>query len=394
MNNKVELLAPAGDLEKLKVALLYGADAVFVGGKSFSLRAKASNFSDEDLIEGVKFAHSLNKKVHVTVNVIPENNEIDKMKEYVRFLSNIGVDAIIVSSLGLMKFIKDEKLPIEIHVSTQCSSSNSLSVSFYKRIGASRVVLGRECSLEDIKKIICETDLEIETFIHGGLCSGISGRCHLSDFYTGRKANRGACAHSCRWSYNLSSLNNENTFLFGCKDLCALEFVPDLIDAGVSSFKIEGRMKSLHYIASVVRAYRMVIDAYYAKKLNDKVFDLAYKELSRCESRNYGASFFKGEVLQSDMAYDLDSKTANHEFLGYVKNIGDEKIIFPKALLFVKEEYEIINPKNNLTKTIKIDKFYDRKGDFLDTRYVSDYCFFESDEKIVDYSILRRKTDE
>ena len=195
--NKVELLAPAGDLLKLKTALLYGADAVFVGGKSFSLRAKASNFSDEDLIEGVRFAHSLNKKVHVTVNVITENNEIEKMKEYVRFLSDIGVDAIIVSSPAIMKFVKDEKLPIEIHVSTQCSSSNSLSVDFYKKLGASRVVLGRECDINDIKSICSRTDLEIETFIHGGLCSGISGRCHLSDFYTGRKANRGACK---QWS--------------------------------------------------------------------------------------------------------------------------------------------------------------------------------------------------
>ena len=388
---KVELLAPAGDLEKLKVALLYGADAVFVGGKSFSLRAKASNFSSLDLIKGVEFAHSLNKKIHVTVNVVPEENELSRMLDYVKHLADIGVDAVIVSSLGLMNYIKKENIPIEVHVSTQASSSNSLSVEFYKSLGASRVVLGRECSLEDIKNIISKTDLEIETFIHGGLCSGISGRCHLSDFYTERKANRGACAHSCRWEYNLSSIDNQNTFLFGCKDLCALEFVPSLIDMGVSSFKIEGRMKSLHYIASVVRAYRLVIDAFYENRLDESVFEKAYLELSRCESRNYGSSFFKGEVFKEDMAYDLENKTANHEFLGYIKKEDNKNVIFPKSLLFVNEEYELISPSNNDTKLIKINKFYDSKGEMLDTRHVPVSCNFETDIVFEDYSILRRK---
>lgn len=387
--NKVELLAPAGDLLKLKTALLYGADAVFVGGKSFSLRAKASNFSDEDLIEGVRFAHSLNKKVHVTVNVITENNEIEKMKEYVRFLSDIGVDAIIVSSPAIMKFVKDEKLPIEIHVSTQCSSSNSLSVDFYKKLGASRVVLGRECDINDIKNICSRTDLEIETFIHGGLCSGISGRCHLSDFYTGRKANRGACAHSCRWSYSLEN-NEDKTFLFGCKDLCALEFVSDLIKANVSSFKIEGRMKSMHYIASVVSAYRMVIDAYYENRLDDKVYELAYEELSRCESRNYGASFFKGYIESKDMAYDLTNKMANNEFAGYLLNQDNKVRLYPKSLLSVGSELEIINHLSYKTEIVKIIKLYDHIGEFFDTRHVSDYCFVELDKTVEDYSILRK----
>ena len=387
---RVELLAPAGDLDKLKTALLYGADAVFVGGKSFSLRAKASNFSDEDLIEGVRFAHSLNKKVHVTVNVIPEDEELTRMKEYVRFLSSIGVDAVIVSSLAIMKFIKDENLPIEIHVSTQCSSSNSLSVDFYKSFGASRVVLGRECSLKDISSIINKTDLEIETFIHGGLCAGISGRCHLSDFYCSRKANRGACAHSCRWSYNLSSIDKENTFLFGCKDLCAIEFIPDLIKAGVSSFKIEGRMKSLHYIASVVRAYRLVIDNYYNGSLNEEIYEKAYSELAKCESRNYGASFFKGLIYPKDMAYEINAKTSNKEFVGYFIKKGEEVLLYPKALLNIETEYELINPYSFETKLIKLTKLYDHIGEFFDTRHVKDYCNVIVNEDIDDYYILRK----
>lgn len=388
--NKVELLAPAGDLAKLKTALLYGADAVFVGGKNFSLRAKASNFSDEDLIEGVNFAHSLNKKIHVTVNVIPEDNEFDRIKEYVRFLARIGVDAVIVSSISIMKFIKDENLPIEIHISTQCSSSNSLSVDFYKSLGASRVVLGRECSIKDISTIIKKTDLEIETFIHGGLCAGISGRCHLSDFYCGRKANRGACAHSCRWSYNLSSIDKENTYLFGCKDLCALEFVPSLIESGVASFKIEGRMKSLHYIASVVRAYRLVIDNYYKGTLTNEIYDLAYKELERCESRNYGASFFKGEIKPSDMAYEIDAKTSNKEFVGYFEKRDGEVLLFPKSLINIDDEYELINPHNFETKIVKFNRLYDKIGEFYDTRHVKEYCNADLNTEIGNYYLLRK----
>lgn len=389
---KVELLAPAGDLFKLKTALLYGADAVFVGGKSFSLRAKASNFSDEDLIEGVEFAHKLNKKIHVTVNVIPEDGEIDKIKEYIRFLASINVDAVIVSSIGIMKFIKDENIPIEVHVSTQCSSSNSLSLDFYESFGVKRVVLGRECSIDDISKIFKSSNLDVEVFIHGGLCSAISGRCHLSDFYTGRKANRGACAHSCRWSYNLSSIDNNNTFLFGCKDLCAFDSIPSLIESGVSSFKIEGRMKSLHYIASVVRAYRMIIDNYYNGTLNEVVYEKAYKELSRCESRNYGSSFLKEIINKEDMAYDLDAKTSNTEFVGFFIKNNDNTILYPKSLIYINDEYEMINPYNFDTKIVKITRLFDKIGDFYDTKHVKECCNVEVNEFVDSFYILRKVT--
>ncbi len=388
---KVELLAPAGDLDKLKVALLYGADACFIGGKSFSLRAKASNFSQDDLKEAVKFAHSLNKKIHVTINVILEKNEIEKVKEYIDFLVSIKVDAVIVSSLAIMNYIKEKNYPIEVHVSTQCSSSNSKSVRFYQNLGAKRVVLARECSLEDIKKIKKSSDVEIETFIHGGLCSSISGRCHLSDFYTGRKANRGACAHSCRWTYDLDSKDDGKPFLFGCKDLCLLEYVGQLIEAGIDSFKIEGRMKSLHYIATVVRAYRKVIDAYYDNSLNENVFEEAYQELSRCESRNYGTSFIKGYIEKEDMVNSLEDKEANHEFVGYVKKENNKVMLFPKQLVFKDNTYEYISPSNKNNRIIKVIKLFNKKGEeILDTRHDSLECEAEFDFQIEDYGIIRR----
>ncbi len=384
-----ELLAPAGDLDKLKVALLYGADACFVGGKQFSLRAKASNFSDAELIEAVNFAHQLNKKIHVTVNIIPDTQEIEKAKEYLLFLDKIGVDAVIVSSPYLMNFIKENKLRLEIHVSTQCSTSNHYAVKFYEKLGASRVVLARECSIENIKEIIDHSNVEIETFIHGGLCSSISGRCHLSDFYTGRKANKGACAHSCRWTYEV---DGKQDFLFGCKDLCTIPFFNRLLDLGINSFKIEGRMKSIHYIASVVRAYRYYIDAYMNNKLDDNVINYCYEELSRCESRNYGTSFFKGDVSKDDMV-QVNEKEANSEFVGFIKIINGKTFLFPKTLVFINKKYEIIEPNVIGHSLIDIKKMILDNQEVEDTRHVKDKIEIILDKEVSNYAILRKLKD-
>lgn len=385
--SKFELLAPAGDLDKLKVALLYGADAVFIGGKQFSLRAKASNFSLEEIEEAVCFAHSLNKKVHVTVNTIPDENELAAMKAYILELARIKVDAVIVSSPTLMEFIKENNLPLEIHVSTQCSTSNSFAIEFYKKsFNAKRVVLSRECSIEDIKKIKANTSLEIETFIHGGLCSSISGRCHLSDFYTGRKANKGACAHSCRWTY---TLDDEKTFVFGCKDLCTVSFFDKLLELGINSFKIEGRMKSIHYIATVVRAYRRYIDAYENNQLNDEVISYCNNELLRCESRNYGSAFFNGTIKKEDMVQE-DIKEANSEFVGYVRHIDGKTYLIPKTLIYVNSELELIEPGEIDKKIVSIKRMTLKDEEVLDTRHVVDKIEVEFDQNIKDYSILRK----
>lgn len=384
-----ELLAPAGNLDKLKVALLYGADAVFIGGKSFSLRAKANNFTLEEIKEAVIFAHNLQKKVHVTVNIIPSESELQNAKEYLLKLDEIGVDAVIVTSPALIEFIKQKNLNLEIHISTQCSTSNHFAVKFYEKMGAKRVVLARECSIDDIEKIINNTSLEIETFIHGGLCSSVSGRCHLSDFFTGRKANKGLCAHSCRWSYEI---DDNKAFLFGCKDLCTIPFFDKLLDLKISSFKIEGRMKSLHYIASVVRAYRRYIDDYLNNTLNKETIEFCYNELSRCESRNYGTSFFKGCIEKKDMV-EFESKEANNEFVGFLRIKDNKVILTPKTLITKDQTFEMIQPNKMTNTIIKVTKLILNGEEVEDTRHVKtdlEACF---DKDVLDYSILRKKID-
>lgn len=387
--SKYELLAPAGDLEKLKVALIYGADACFIGGKEFSLRAKAGNFSHADLIEAVVFAHNLNKKIYVTVNIIPNSEEIKNAKEYLLFLDSIHVDAVIVTSPTLISFIQEKKLNLEIHISTQASVSNSYALEFYKSLGAKRIVLARELSLENIKKIKEKTNIEIEVFIHGGLCSSISGRCHLSSFYVGRDANKGACAHSCRWNY---TLDDKQKFLFGSRDLCVLPFFYKLLSLNVASFKIEGRMKSLHYIATVVRAYRYYIDNFENGSLSQDVLDYCYEELSRCESRNYSTNFFKGYITPSDMV-EINENTANSEFKGYLKNENGKTYLYPKNLVKVNEVYEMISPGIKDCLYIKVLRLILDGKDENDTRYVKDKIEIILDHNVLDYAILRKSKD-
>ena len=249
MENKIELLMPAGDLTKLKVALLYGADAVFIGGVKFSLRAKASNFTIENIAEGVKFAHQLNKKVYVTVNIIPHVDDLEKIEEYLLALDGINVDAIIVSSLYIISLVNKLHLSLKAHVSTQVSSLNHEVANFYQEMNCPRVVLARECTLDEIKKIKRNSNCELEVFIQGGLCSSYSGKCTLSNYFVDRDANRGGCAHSCRWDYFLyqnDQLVSDKVFKIASKDLLGIDHVKDLIEIGVSSLKVEGRMKSVN----------------------------------------------------------------------------------------------------------------------------------------------------
>lgn len=322
--NKVELLAPAGNLDKAKIALIYGADAVYVGGKELSLRARASNFSREDLKELSSFAKEHQKKVYVTCNIIPHDEDLEGIEDYLRFLNEIRIDAIITSSLAIMMAAKKVAPNVEIHVSTQTSIANSYAISFYQSIGATRVVLAREVTIEEIKKIKRHTSLELEVFIHGGMCASYSGRCTLSNYMTSRDANRGGCAHSCRWNYRLIKRDKEinpkgEFFNMGSKDLMAIKEIPSLLKIGVSSLKIEGRMKSSYYIATVVRSYRMVIDNYYKNGfVKESIINQAQIEIMKAENRLTSCGFLEGMVTPSEQLYNIRNEEPTKEYVGYI----------------------------------------------------------------------------
>ncbi len=367
--NKVELLAPAGNLEKAKIAIYYGCDAVYVGGKEFSLRARASNFTRDDLKELCEFAHERNKKVYVTCNIIPHDEDFRGLDNYLEFLSDIKVDAIITSSLGLIMKAKRIAPNVEIHISTQTSIANSKAIKFYQTLGASRVVLAREVSLKEINQIKKNTSVDLEVFIHGGMCASYSGRCTLSNYMTKRDANRGGCAHSCRWNYNLikgkKQINlTSEYFNMGSKDLMALDQVEGLLKANVSSLKIEGRMKSPYYIATVVRSYRMAIDEYYENNnISQKTLDFLKKEINKAENRLTSCGFLEGMVTFNEQLYDVRNEEPTKEYVGYVLDYNSEKgeaLIEQRNYFCVGDTLEFFGPALNNTLFV-LDKMIDAK---------------------------------
>ncbi|HHU23966.1 MAG: U32 family peptidase [Bacilli bacterium] len=347
---KIELLAPAGNLEKAKIALLYGADAVFVGGKTFSLRARASNFERDDLSELVSFAHQRGKKVYVTTNIIPHDEDFQALGDYLSFLENIGVDAIIASSLALIEIAKKHAPNLAIHISTQTSTYNSSALKYWEKKGVSRVVLARELTIKELKEIVPKTPLELEVFIHGGMCAGFSGRCVLSNHMTMRDANRGGCAHSCRWNYYLYQKQDllPGFFNFGSKDLMAVHFIEDLIKMGIASLKIEGRMKSIYYLATVVRAYRTLIDCYYEKgKISDEDLKEAVIEIAKAENRQTSIGFFGGVPTVNEQLYDNRTETPTKEFVGMVVDYNSETqmaLIEQRNYFSAGDEVEFFGP--------------------------------------------------
>jgi len=363
----IELLAPAGNLEKLKIAVMYGANAIFIGGKEFSLRSRASNFTLEDIKEGCDFAHKYGAKVHVTTNILPHNDNLEGLKEYLLNLEKCGVDAIICASLYIMNVaLKYTKL--EVHASTQDSICNSSAIKFYEKIGVKRVVLGREVSLAELKEIRKKTNIEIEVFIHGGMCSSYSGRCMLSNEMANRDANRGGCAHSCRWNYDLlangKKINQDNYFSLASKDLCALKYIPDLIDNNITSLKIEGRMKSTHYIATVVNAYRRAIDSYYLNKTIDyEKFDYMIK---KAENRLTSIGFYNGEPGINEHLYINFGEEPSQEFVGTVLDYKDGYMIMEVRNYFtVNDTLEIFSPKEEL-RSFKIESIIDMDGNNIE----------------------------
>lgn len=319
---KPELLAPAGDLERLKIALLYGADAVYIGGSLFGLRANAINFSLEEIEEGVKFAHNLNKKVYVTVNIVLHNKEIKFLVDYLKQLDKIGVDAIIVSDPTVIE-IAQKHTNLEIHISTQQSTLNYEAASFLRELGATRIVLGRELSEQEIKEIKEKVDIELEIFIHGAMCASYSGRCVLSNYLTNRDANRGGCSQICRWDFDLKEkqgkeIKGEKSFTFCSKDLSLLSKIPNIIDLGVTSLKIEGRMRSTYYIATVVSIYRKVIDEYCSNKKKFTYNENYERILSRVANRDSMVQFFDGNYGKDCNYYNNRVEVSNQDFLGFV----------------------------------------------------------------------------
>ena len=368
--SKFELLAPAGDLEKLKMAVLYGANAVFIGGERYSLRSRASNFTIDDIKEGVLFAHEHNAHVHVTCNIVMHESDIEGIRDYLIALDEAHVDAIIVSSPAIMKIAK-EYTSLEIHASTQASILNTEAMKFYEELGVKRIVLAREASLEEIKLIREHTKLDLEVFIHGGMCMSYSGRCMLSNVLTNRDANRGGCAHSCRWNYDLydgdNKINPEGFYFnIGSKDLVGVRHLFSLLDIGVASLKIEGRMKSLYYISTVVRCYKQLIDKYYEYVDNSvdlKGIDLEYfyEEIGKAENRLMSIGFFDGAPTCNEQLYNIRSETPTKEFIGIVLDY-DEKTniatIEQRNYFELNDKVEFFGPTLENTETT-ITELYD-----------------------------------
>lgn len=351
---KVELLAPAGNLEKLKIAILYGADAVFIGGKKFSLRAKANNFTIEDIKEGVLFAKQHQAKVYVTVNIVPEDEDFNDLDTYLLTLDEIGVHAIIVSSIYVILHAKKLNCHFEIHVSTQQSITNSKAISFFQSLAVDRIVLAREVSIPQMRFIKQVSSMPLEVFIHGGMCSSFSGRCGLSNVLANRDANKGGCAHSCRWIYKLYQNNqclDSHNFIIASKDLMSIDQLPELLNLGIESFKIEGRMKSEHYIASIVSIYRRFIDEFYlTNSISKERISVYKKEIKKVENRVTGIGFLKGKLYQENLLLNTGAENPTQSFIAFTLKDSDEN------------HFVIVEQRNWFQKGIKIEVLDNQHG--------------------------------
>lgn len=369
--NKIELLAPAGDLKRLKTAIRYGADAVYIGGKELSLRSRASNFSLEEIAEGVQFAKEYGAKVYVTVNMIPHDEDFVNVKEYLMALEKAGVSAIICASIHIMKLCQEVAPNMEVHVSTQQTSTNSLTVDYWKMLGAKRVVLAREVTLEQMKEVAKHSSLPLEVFIHGGMCVNYSGRCTLSNLMTLRDANRGGCAQSCRWKYRMYNEQNEQInpndclFSMSSKDLQAASVIPALMDMGISSLKIEGRMKTAYYIATVVKAYRNLIDTYEQNgKITDEEMAKFQLELAKAENRPASTGFYYGIPTAEGHLYGVNGAGVIQDF---VASVVDYNIETQVATLQIRNHFtvpctmELLSPHCDY-KTFTIESLHTMDG--------------------------------
>lgn len=394
----MELLAPAGNMEKLKTALYFGADAVYLAGKAYGLRAFAGNFEREELIEAVKLAHEMNKKVYVTVNIVAHNRDFENLEEYLKFLYDIGVDAIIVSDIGIINLARKVVKNLDIHVSTQANITNKYAAKFFCDLGVKRLVLARELSLEEIREIreYIPKEVELETFVHGAMCISYSGRCLLSNYLRHRDSNCGACVQACRWAYTIKEIKSNDeyeiqedsrgTYILNSKDLCLIEHLKELIDAGITSFKVEGRMKSVYYVANVTNAYRRALD-----NLENPNFDLI-AEVKKSSHRNYTTGFYFNEGERECLEQSLPVST--HDFVGVVlHNTQDDVTIVEQRNIFkVGDELEILSPTDNFNKIVKVLEIKDEEGnDVVEARKVQQKLFVKLGIKLSAGDILRKK---
>lgn len=391
---KVELLSPAGDLERLKVTLLYGADAVYIGGQKYSLRANATNFSLEEIKEGCDFAHKLNKKVYLTLNIVFHNEDMSEVEEYIKNVVDAGIDAFIVSDPFIISHIKNNYKNVEVHLSTQNSTSNYKAVEYFKSEGIDRVVLAREVGKKDMKEIIDKTHVDIEVFIHGAMCTCFSGRCALSNYVTNRDANRGGCAQVCRFAFET---DEEKDFTMATKDLNMAEYITDLIDIGVKSLKVEGRMRSLYYLATVIGTYREIIDRYYNKTLTKEIMQELEYRLSRVANREVSTHFFLKEADYDDQYYSGRQELSNQDYLGLITSYDKEN----NCIVLVERNYfkpgdktEIFTPEGEVYK-YTVDKIYDEDMNELEVaRHPEQVLKLKFDHSLPAYSMIRLITKE
>lgn len=405
MYSRPELLIPASSLEVLKVAVMFGADAVYIGGEAFGLRANAKNFSKEDMIEGIEFAHKHGVKVFVTANILAHNSDLDGVREYMKELKEIKPDALIIADPAIFTIAKEVCPEIEIHISTQANNTNYGTFKFWHGLGAKRVVTARELSLKEIKEIRdnIPEDLEIETFIHGAMCISYSGRCLLSSFMAGRDANKGACTHPCRWKYAVmeeSRLgeympvyeNERGTYIFNSKDLCMIEHIPEMMESGIDSFKVEGRMKTALYVATVARTYRMAINDY--KKSPDYYRERIpfYKsEIAKCTYRQYTTGFFFGKPDENTQIYDSNTYVKEYTYLGLIegKNENGYKIT-QRNKFTVGEKIEVMKP-NGENIEVEVKGIYTEDGESRESApHPKEILYVDLGIELDEFDILRR----
>ena len=402
----LEILSPAGSLDKLKTAYYFGADACYFAGKKFGLRAFANNFDDDEMKETVKFAHSLGKKCYITVNILAHNEDFTVLKEYLEYLQEIEVDAIIVSDLGIMAYAKKYAPKLPIHVSTQANITNKYSAMQFVELGATRLILARELSIKEIKEIreVVPKEVEIECFVHGAMCISYSGRCLLSNYLSGRDSNRGACIQACRFEYTITEKSRHNgeqyeiqeddrgTYILNSKDLCMIKHLKELIDAGVTSFKIEGRMKSPYYVATVTNAYRRALDA--IEKGENIDLDILEKELEKASHRRYTTGFYFGAKDKEYLETSMPVQT--HEFMATV--LEDAKdgyaLIEQRNRFKVGETLEVLSPSETFNAQIEVTELLDEKGErVLDASLVQQKLRIKTSLNLKAGDFLRKKLD-
>ncbi len=406
---KPELLIPAGNLETLKTAVMYGADAIYIGGDMYGLRAKAKNFSMEDMKRGIAFAHEHGKKVYVTANITAHNQDLNGIRKYFKELKDFGADqpdALIISDPGVFSIAMEEIPEIELHISTQANNTNYETYRFWHKLGATRVVSARELSLEELVELRAKipAEMEIETFIHGAMCIAYSGRCLLSNYFTGRDANLGACTHSCRWKYHIVEEtrpgeylpveeNERGTYIFNSKDLCMIEYIPELVKAGINSFKIEGRMKTALYVATVARTYRKAIDDFFEDPTLYEANKAKYlEEVRKGVNRQFTTGFFFGKPQQEDQIYDHNTYEKAYTYLGTI--LGEKDGLYKieqKNKFSVGEIIEVIKPNGETIETT-VNKITDEQGNDMEScPHPRQLIYIDLGVALKEFDILRRK---